>query len=273
MTPTPARSSGEGDTTPQMHPDHQSHTARRRRTGKLSQFFGETIDLNKSPAELSSTLPRSNSLTRKGSSRRSILPTSPPSPGFGGGAGGKWKTRRETMDAVLGEMWRSVQDERGKGGMKLDEVDRLGDLMSVLRDRRDQRERMGSRRWGTQEESIWSNGIASTIWRLVGKENGSLPVTDWLCPAAFGMVKGDGDVVIQEHVEGTLEEFLPGDQGKVVFTVRDYQLQDPSNGSVIHEAYINRRTWAIIILFNISFVVKVTGADELRVSHIRMEVC
>ncbi|KAK4685630.1 hypothetical protein P7C73_g4512, partial [Tremellales sp. Uapishka_1] len=89
-------------TTPQSleDPDPNSHAARRRRTGKLSQFFGETgIDFTQPPPQ---RLPER-------------------------------KSRRETLDNMLGEMWSEVK----KGSLRMDEVDRLGDLMSTLRRRRE----------------------------------------------------------------------------------------------------------------------------------------
>ncbi|WVQ80163.1 hypothetical protein IAT38_002268 [Cryptococcus sp. DSM 104549] len=120
--------------------DPQSHSARRRRTGKLSQFFGESVDLTKSPEDLAMTPPRSRqsiSAARQSAHGGGIGLAS----GGGGGAGNKWKARRKTMDAMLGELWRSVQTEVGRGGLKLDEVDRLGDLMGTLNERRRAKER------------------------------------------------------------------------------------------------------------------------------------
>ncbi|OXG38404.1 hypothetical protein C359_04403 [Cryptococcus neoformans Bt120] len=109
-------------------PDSHSRTARKRRTGKLSQFFGESVEQLSKPLdeEPTNTVP---------CARRQSMSASRQA------GGGKWKGRRDTIDAMLGEMWRSVQTEMGRGGLKKDEVDRLGDLMSVLRERK--RERNG----------------------------------------------------------------------------------------------------------------------------------
>ncbi|WVO14466.1 hypothetical protein L204_102101 [Cryptococcus depauperatus] len=99
-----------------MTTDPQSHAARRRRASKLSQFFGESVDLSKSPAELASMAPRRSISTSKSS--------------LGSGTG-KWKARRETMDAVLLDMWKRVQAEKGQDG-----VERLGDMIGTLKERR-----------------------------------------------------------------------------------------------------------------------------------------
>lgn len=108
-------------------PDPQSRTARKRRTDKLSQFFGESVDLSKPLEERANTVPRAR-LQSASASRHAT-------------GGGRWKRRRDTIDAMLGEMWQSVQTEMGRGGLKKDEVDRLGDLMCMLRERK--RERNG----------------------------------------------------------------------------------------------------------------------------------
>lgn len=94
----------------------------------MSQFFGESVEQLSKPLdeEPTNTVP---------CARRQSMSASRQA------GGGKWKGRRDTIDAMLGEMWRSVQTEMGRGGLKKDEVDRLGDLMSVLRERK--RERNG----------------------------------------------------------------------------------------------------------------------------------
>jgi hypothetical protein len=44
-------------------------------------------------------------------------------------------TRIETLDNVLGEMWRGVQAEMRKGGLGLEEGRKLGEMMGTLRRR------------------------------------------------------------------------------------------------------------------------------------------
>ena len=87
--------------------DPQSRAARLKRTGKLSNFFGEAVDLSQSPL----TPPRSSTATAKR------------------------KSRRETIDGMLGEMWRAVQADVSQGSIRVDELDRLGDMMSAFRRR------------------------------------------------------------------------------------------------------------------------------------------
>ncbi|ODN90778.1 hypothetical protein L198_06095 [Cryptococcus wingfieldii CBS 7118] len=49
--------------------------------------------------------------------------------------------------------------------------------------------------------------------------------------------------------------------------MRQYELT-LLNRQVLLEAYVSRRIGGVVIIFNLSFVVKVTGRDELSVSHI-----
>lgn len=93
--------------------DPQSHSARRRRTGKLSQFFGEAgVDFT-DPDALQTRLDQ-NSTGR-----------------------GRGKARREVLDGVLGEIWRGVQTEIRLGRIKHGEGEKLGELMGLLRRRRE----------------------------------------------------------------------------------------------------------------------------------------
>ncbi|EIW68253.1 hypothetical protein TREMEDRAFT_63426 [Tremella mesenterica DSM 1558] len=84
--------------------DPNSHSARRRRTGKLSQFFGESVDWQNPPRKEHK------------------------------------KSRKEVLDGVLGEMWRNVQTEVGKRGKGMgtgEEVNRLGEMVRLLKGRND----------------------------------------------------------------------------------------------------------------------------------------
>jgi hypothetical protein len=82
----------------QIYCDPNSRQARRKRTGKLSHFFGESIDFDKPPP----------------------LPS-------------KRKSRKEILDGMVGEMWRAVVAESRKGELKGEEVDRVGSLIASLR--------------------------------------------------------------------------------------------------------------------------------------------
>ena len=85
-------------------PDVNSHAARRRRAGKLSQFFGKKgVDFSQ-PLE---TLPNTK------------------------------KRSRETLDSIIGALRNSLQVEAKKGGMRRDEVGRLEDVITALRRRRE----------------------------------------------------------------------------------------------------------------------------------------
>jgi hypothetical protein len=78
--------------------DPSSHDARRRRSGKLSQFFGEVIDFERPP------------------------PVPP-----------KKKTKKEVLDGVLGEMWRAVQIENRRGVLGREEMDKVGAMIAAVR--------------------------------------------------------------------------------------------------------------------------------------------
>jgi len=45
--------------------------------------------------------------------------------------------RRETLDGVLDELWEDVQSDLGRGSVDAGEAARLGDMMGVLRLKRD----------------------------------------------------------------------------------------------------------------------------------------
>ena len=78
--------------------DPNSHDARRRRSGKLSQFFGEVIDFERPP------------------------PLPP-----------KKKTKKEVLDGLLGEMWRAVQLENRRGVLAIEDMDRVGAMIAAVR--------------------------------------------------------------------------------------------------------------------------------------------
>lgn len=113
--------SGEDDNDdiePGDRTDTRSRAARRRRTEKLSHFFGET--------NFDSTPP-------------------PPTPSQPSGAdrpknvkGLKGTMRRmDTYDGILAEIRKSVQVEAWRGRLRLDEVDRLGEAMRALKRERE----------------------------------------------------------------------------------------------------------------------------------------
>ncbi|ORY35738.1 hypothetical protein BCR39DRAFT_511836 [Naematelia encephala] len=93
---------------PSPTPSVKSHAARRRRTGKLSHFFGETgVDFDNPPQQQG-----------QGQGKVSIALV---------------KKRRETLDSVLGELWRGLQGELRRGRATRGDVDRLGEMVGVLR--------------------------------------------------------------------------------------------------------------------------------------------
>ncbi|KAL7422428.1 hypothetical protein Q5752_003076 [Cryptotrichosporon argae] len=97
------------DTMAELDLDPSSPAARRRRTGKLSHFFGEAgVDFT------------------------ADAPPPPPA------SGARRKSRRETLDAVLGEMWRGVQTDVRGGSLRGDEAASLGDLIRTLRSKREE---------------------------------------------------------------------------------------------------------------------------------------
>jgi hypothetical protein len=96
-------------------PDSDSHESRRKRTGKLTHFFGETgIDFN-DPPNVATTMERVRSRTCAGT----------PSGGSGG-----------MLDEMMREMWRVVQSEVRRGGMAVKDGERLGEMIDRLRFRR-----------------------------------------------------------------------------------------------------------------------------------------
>ena len=104
-----------------------SHETRRKRTGKLTHFFGETgIDFN-DPPNVATTMERVRS-------RTGTLSGS----GSGSGHGGKGKDK-DTLDEMMREMWRVVQSEVRRGGMAVKDGERLGELIDRLRFRRGER--------------------------------------------------------------------------------------------------------------------------------------
>ncbi|KAK6910780.1 hypothetical protein I203_104812 [Kwoniella mangroviensis CBS 8507] len=92
--------------------DRESHQARRRRKGKLSQFFGENININIPHDELP---PPRNHNTTFGSSK------------------GTWTRRKETLDGMLVELWKNVQFEIGRGTIKVDQERKLEELLGLVR--------------------------------------------------------------------------------------------------------------------------------------------
>jgi hypothetical protein len=106
--------------------DPNSRSARRRRTGKLSSFFGETnINFSSPNPPPHLICPGAGNWEKDRSERESGKTKSKT----------KTKTRRETLDSVLGEMWRGVQSDMKRGGLGVEEGNRLGELMWTLRRR------------------------------------------------------------------------------------------------------------------------------------------
>jgi hypothetical protein len=109
---------GHGDGQEELEQGRQSHEIRRKRTGKLTHFFGETgIDFN-DPPNIATTMERVRSRT-----------TIPNPKGQG----------RDTLDEMMREMWRVVQSEVRRGGMAVKDGERLGELIDRLRGRRGER--------------------------------------------------------------------------------------------------------------------------------------
>jgi hypothetical protein len=95
--------------------DISDHETRRKRTGKLTHFFGETgIDFD-DPPNVATTMERVRSRTNTN--------TNTPS---GGGM----------LDEMMREMWRVVQSEVRRGGMAVKDGERLGEMIDRLRFRR-----------------------------------------------------------------------------------------------------------------------------------------
>ena len=102
--------------------DTNSHEARRKRTGKLTHFFGETgIDFD-DPPNVATTMERVRSRTATTSTTNN--------PAVAGGRG------REMLDEMMREMWRVVQFEVKRGGMAVKDGERLGEMIDRLRFRR-----------------------------------------------------------------------------------------------------------------------------------------
>jgi hypothetical protein len=96
--------------------DISDHETRRKRTGKLTHFFGETgIDFD-DPPNVATTMERVRSRTN----------TNTNAPGGGGGM----------LDEMMREMWRVVQSEVRRGGMAVKDGERLGEMIDRLRFRR-----------------------------------------------------------------------------------------------------------------------------------------
>jgi len=92
--------------------DVSDHETRRKRTGKLTHFFGETgIDFD-DPPNVATTMERVRSRTN--------------TPAGGGGM----------LDEMMREMWRVVQSEVRRGGMAVKDGERLGEMIDRLRFRR-----------------------------------------------------------------------------------------------------------------------------------------
>lgn len=93
--------------------DISEHETRRKRTGKLTHFFGETgIDFD-DPPNVATTMERVRSRTNTNTTS----------------GGGK-------LDEMMREMWRVVQSEVRRGGMAVKDGERLGEMIDRLRFRR-----------------------------------------------------------------------------------------------------------------------------------------
>ncbi|WVQ70966.1 hypothetical protein IAR50_000491 [Cryptococcus sp. DSM 104548] len=124
--------------------------------------------------------------------------------------------------------------------------------------------------------NLWSDAVTGTCWQqVVRARSGS---TNWLCDGAFAQAKGDENEVRQGHVQNLYRGLLSQDQHEIVFPIRGRELTDPSNAAVhqsfkwlfsqaVCQAYINQR-WGMVMLFNVCFVLRLTGANEISVSHI-----
>ena len=93
-------------------PDPDSYDARRKRTGKLSHFFGETgIDFT-APPNVEDTMDKVRTQHKRSS------------------------MRRETLDSMMREMWKGVQGEVKRGSMAIPDGEKLGEMIERLRRRR-----------------------------------------------------------------------------------------------------------------------------------------
>jgi hypothetical protein len=93
-------------------PDPDSYDARRKRTGKLSHFFGETgIDFTHPPG-VEDTMDKVRTQQKRSS------------------------MRRETLDSMMREMWKGVQGEVKRGSMAIPDGEKLGEMIERLRKRR-----------------------------------------------------------------------------------------------------------------------------------------
>jgi hypothetical protein len=111
-SPTLAQAQAQTPISPSSPPPGpHTHEARRRRTGKLTHFFGETgIDFD-DPPNIADTMERVRS-------RSNTL------------------SKGDTLDEIMREMWRGVQAEVKRGGMAVKEGERLGEMIDRLRRRR-----------------------------------------------------------------------------------------------------------------------------------------
>lgn len=92
-------------------PDPDSHGARRKRTGKLTHFFGETgIDFDDPPTV-------EDTMDKVRAQKRSSV-------------------RRETMDSMMREMWKGVQGEVKRGTIAVTDGEMLAEMIERLRRRR-----------------------------------------------------------------------------------------------------------------------------------------
>lgn len=93
-------------------PDPDSYDARRKRTGKLSHFFGETgIDFS-DPPNVEDTMDKVRTQQKRSS------------------------MRKETLDSMMREMWKGVQGEVKRGSMAVPDGEKLGEMIERLRRRR-----------------------------------------------------------------------------------------------------------------------------------------
>jgi hypothetical protein len=94
-------------------PDPTAHSAKRERSAKLANFFGERNVNSDQPPQLA---PPSKPAREKSMTGR-----------------GKARARLETLEGVISEMWEGVQSEVKKGKVGGDEGRKVGELMDALR--------------------------------------------------------------------------------------------------------------------------------------------
>ena len=110
--------------------DPNSEEARRKRVGKLSNFFGEGLDFTSPSVPLRQAIRYDIDLTSPVPSRESISRST-------SGLGRRGKSRLDVLDGMLGELWRGVQSELKVGAMRRDEADRLSELFGAYKRRRE----------------------------------------------------------------------------------------------------------------------------------------